>query len=399
MTESTATYGTITKLFHWTTALLIFAILPLGLIANKLPYETSAELAFKAQVFSWHKTLGVLIFFVALARILWALGHSKPGPLHPERKAETFLAETVHWMLYGSLVIAPLTGWIHHAATSGFAPIWWPFGQSLPLVPKDEGIAHLFGSLHWVLTKVMAVSILLHVAGALKHQFVDRDSTLARMWFGQRAVSKVAPHRKTIAAPIAALVVFAAACLGGIAIHNATSHSTGVAAANLGEIQSDWVVQDGGSLAITITQLGSEVTGTFADWTADISFDPDAGPNFGHVTTTVAIGSLTLGSVTDQAMGPDFFDVTAFPTATFDGPITAKDDGGYQVEGQLDLKGVSAPVTLLFDLEELPGNVWAMTGQAEIDRMDYRIGLSQNDEATLGFGVSVAVDLQATLSE
>ncbi|MEY1555161.1 cytochrome b/b6 domain-containing protein [Yoonia sp. R2331] len=392
-----AVYGSLTKVFHWLTTALILAIIPLGLVANKLPFETSAELAFKAQVFSWHKTLGVAVFLVALLRILWAITQAKPGPLHPERKAETFLAETVHWLLYGSLVIAPLTGWIHHAATAGFAPIWWPFGQNLPLVPKDEGIAHVFGSLHWVLTKVMAASILLHIAGALKHQFVDRDATLGRMWFGRRDIAAVPAHRAPAAAPLAAIVIFAAASAGAVAMSG--GDHDGPEAAALAEVQSGWVVQDGGTMAITITQLGSEVTGTFADWTADITFDADAGPDFGDVTAQIAIGSLTLGSVTDQAMGPDYFDATAFPTATFAGPITSDGGATYRVDGELELKGVTAPVTLLFDLQDQGDGSGLIQGSAVIDRMTFDIGAGQNDEGTLGFEVILNLDFVARPAE
>ena len=76
------------------------------------------------------------------------LATTKPNGLHPERKAESWLAETIHWLLYGSLVIVPLTGWIHHAASTGFAPIWWPFGQNLPFVAKSESTSELFAGFH-----------------------------------------------------------------------------------------------------------------------------------------------------------------------------------------------------------------------------------------------------------
>ncbi|MBS8271498.1 cytochrome, partial [Halomonas litopenaei] len=130
--SGTQTYGTVTKTFHWLTALLIITIVPLGVVAYNLPYETNEQLALKALLFSYHKTLGVIVFAVALARIVWAFTQTKPAPLHPERKSETWLAETVHWLLYISLVAVPLTGWIHHAATEGFAPILLPISQDLP---------------------------------------------------------------------------------------------------------------------------------------------------------------------------------------------------------------------------------------------------------------------------
>ena len=391
MADAPSRYGTVTKLFHWTTAALILAIIPLGLVASDWPSDTDAALSFKATLFSWHKTLGVTVFFVALLRILWALGHRKPGPLHPERKGETLLAEVVHWTLYGSLVLAPLTGWIDHAATTGFAPIWWPFGQSLPFVPKDPGVAHLFGGMHWVLTKILAVSVVLHVAGALKHHFVDRDATLRRMWFGRSAVPQTVWHRTPLIAPLLAFGLLGTGAVAGLALGQQAAPAQ---AAALEEVASDWTVQDG-TLAITVIQMGSEVAGEFSDWTAAIAFDPQATGEAGSVEVTVNIASLTLGSVTDQAMGPDYFDAESHSTATFAAPLLAQDDGSYLADGTLDLKGTEAPVALPFTLT-LDGDTATATGVTTLNRMTYGIGESMGDESNLGFDVQVSVDLTAT---
>ena len=136
--NTTRSYGGIAKSFHWLTALLMFTVIPLGLIANDLAHQIqspgfsgSQEVITRATLlFSLHKTIGVTLFFVALFRILWAFTQPKPGLLNADNKPEALAAETVHWLLYGSLVMVPLSGWIHHAATTGFAPIWWPLGQN-----------------------------------------------------------------------------------------------------------------------------------------------------------------------------------------------------------------------------------------------------------------------------
>ena len=149
-----STYGSVAKMFHWLTALLILALIPVGIIASDLGHaiQSSGGAADQAMIsratflFSLHKTLGVAVFFVALARIVWAIGQTKPGLLNGDHTLEAWAAETVHWLLYGSLVAVPLSGWIHHAATTGFAPIWWPLGQSLPFIPKSEAIAQTAGT-------------------------------------------------------------------------------------------------------------------------------------------------------------------------------------------------------------------------------------------------------------
>jgi len=226
--NSTTTYGSVTKSFHWLIAALVITMIPLGIVANGM---ADAD-PLKPTLFSLHKTVGLFIFFVALARILWAITQPKPAHLHPDRKAETFLATLVHWLLYASLVLVPLSGWVHHAATTGFAPVWWPFGQGLPGIPVSDSVAHIAASLHIIFERVLAASILLHVAGALKHHFIDRDDTLARMTFGHTE-----PHPAPIptpsakAAPGVAVGVYAAALAIG----------AGLGRAAMGAILNLWV--------------------------------------------------------------------------------------------------------------------------------------------------------------
>ncbi len=386
-------YGKITKIFHWLTALLILTVVPLGAIANRLPHDTNEQLALKAQLFSFHKTLGVIIFVVAVARILWALTQTKPGNLHPDRKAESFLAGLVHWLLYISLIAVPLTGWIHHAATTGFAPVLLPIGQDLPLVPKNETLSTFFASLHWIWSKIMIGAILLHMAGALKHQLIDKDATLGRMWFGDRSTPEVPMHAPDRIAPLAAIAIYLAATGAGAATGVFSHNDAGPTTSALAEVASDWNVQDG-DIQITVTQLGSPVKGTFADWTAAISFDPEATDVMGSVTTTIAIASLTLGSVTNQAMGPDFFDADGFPMAEFHADIS-RNGPDYVADGTLTIKGITLPVSLPFTLD-IVDNAAMMAGQLILDRREFGIGKSMGDETNLGFAVDVAITLTAT---
>ena len=180
-TNTPTTYGWVERAFHWSIALLIPTAAVLGVVAYEWPYDTGPALATKATLFSAHKTVGIATLLIALARILWALTQPRPLPLHPERRLETFAASTVHWSLYASLVAVPLLGWMHHATAEGFAPIWWPLGQSLPLLPKDPDLSARLAVLHKVSVWVLLGSLALHVAGALKHAVIDKDSTLARM--------------------------------------------------------------------------------------------------------------------------------------------------------------------------------------------------------------------------
>jgi cytochrome b561/polyisoprenoid-binding protein YceI len=394
VSNTARSYGTVTKTFHWLTALLILMIAPLGMIAHDLPYGTDAELAQKAFLFSLHKTLGVTVFFVALARILWALGQVKPGALTAPHSAQAMIASLVHWLLYISIVAVPLTGWVHHAATSGFAPIWWPFGQDLPLVPKSQSLAEVTAVLHGLFSQIMIASIALHVAGAFKHHLIDKDATLRRMWFGKTNAAGLGGAHGSWRAPVAALAIFALTGGIGAAVALVQSYDTAAPAQiALEQVSAGWTVTDG-QISIGITQLGSNVQGSFADWTAAIDFDPAATGIAGEVSTTISIPSLTLGSVTSQAMGADFFDSATYPTARFTGAIIAE-AGSYTADGVLAIKGSEVPVRFPFDLT-VAGDTAEMSGTLTLDRRDFGIGASMADESSLGFAVDVTLSVSAT---
>lgn len=391
LTNSPTAYGTITKTFHWSIALLILALIPLGIIANQLPFDTNEALAQKAFLFSIHKTLGIVVFVLAVFRILWAMTQTKPVPIHPDRRAETYLAHLVHWLLYGSLVLVPLTGWIHHASTEGFAPIWLPIGQNLPFVPESARLAEIAAALHIIFERVLAASILLHVAGALKHAVLDRDGTLARMWFGARQAGHPGATAHAPAAPIVAIGIWCAAIGIGAGLGLFAHHEAEADSATLAEVASRWEVQDG-TLSIEVTQLGSPVSGSFADWTAVIYFSPETGT--GTTEVTIAIGSLTLGTVTGQALGPDYLDGSAHPTAHFVADIAPDaETGAFLATGTLSIKGNEIPVTLPFEMT-IDGDTATMSGQMQVDRRDFEVGLAM-EEGNLGFGVDIRVSLTA----
>lgn len=394
LTNTTRKFGAVTKTFHWLTALLILSALALGIAATQAPYTDGTELARKAWLFSLHKTIGVTAFLVAIMRITWALTQPRPRLLNGNQRLEAIAAETAHWVLYGAMLLVPLTGWMHHAATTGFAPIWWPFGQSLPFVPKSESFASLMGGLHFTFMLVLVATIAAHVGGALKHFFIDKDQTLQRMLPAMRSNALPTTEQPGHVAPfLAALTVWTGAVVIGVW---AFSHPTAnpKQTPQLAKVASQWQVESG-TLDISVRQMGSDIQGGFTDWTAEITFDETAPDGqHGEVRVQVSIPSLELGSVTGQALGPDFLDAGSHGVAVFSADILA-DDQNYVARGALSLKGATIPVTLPFALT-LEGDRAKMSGQVTLDRRDFGIGETMPDETTLGFSVQIHVALTAT---
>ena len=275
--------------------------------------------------------------------------------------------------------------------------ILWPFGQSLPFIPKSARLAEAAWAVHYVLMWVLVLSIAAHVAGALKHHFIDRDDTLRRMLPGHTRAGQPGARHGTVA-PVALAAVFWAAAIGmGAGAGLYREDSSAAEGPQLEAVASEWQVQEG-TLAIDVVQMGSEVSGTFADWTAEIAFEePDGTGRAGEVTVRINTGSLTLGSVSKEATNPDYLASEEYPTATFAADLYRTADG-YEAEGTLELKGETAPVTLPFTLT-LDGDTADMKGQTVLDRRNFGIGQNMDSESQVGFEVAVRVELTATRAQ
>lgn len=397
MTNNTATrFGSVARVFHWTIAILVLSDISLGLLGKFTP-RNGDTVDFLQLLYSTHKTIGVTVLALAVLRVIWAFMQPRPVPIHPHRHVENFVAETAHWLLYGAIFVLPLSGWMIHSAEVGFAPILWPFGQNLPFVPKSENLALLAANVHWIAGIVLAVTVAAHISGALKHVVIDRDGTLARMWRGTDAGDSATGHSKNWASVAVALVIWVVTIGGAVTVFAPTHEgelTLEIQAADITD-NSGWVVQDG-TVSIVIQQIGSQVSGSFGNWQATIAYDPDTGT--GQVNAIIDTTSLTLGSVTTQAKGAEFFDVDNHGQAVFQGEIMQLDQLAHTASGTLTLIGQSVPVTLNFDLEVTDG-LATMSGATVLDRRDFGIGTAYPDESSLGFSVDIAIELTAQLVE
>jgi polyisoprenoid-binding protein YceI len=212
---------------------------------------------------------------------------------------------------------------------------------------------------------------------------------------GVKAPDRPQAVRKGGVPVLVAFVLYAAgAGVAALLVPNGGAEAANAPAAGA---SGNWQVAEG-TLAINVRQMGAEVAGSFAGWTADIRFDEVAvDGKHGSVTVTIDTASLTLGSVTKQALEPEFFDVATHPTAIFVADILPGPTG-YVAEGTLILRGVAQPIALPFALE-ITGDQARMAGTVTLDRRDFGMGASYGDESSVGFAVGVTVDLLATRVE
>jgi len=74
----------------------------------------------------------------------------------------------------------PLVGWAYSSA-AGFPIVWFGVLPLPDFVPVDKALAEAIKPFHGALAWALVAVVVLHVAGALKHQFVDRDGLISRM--------------------------------------------------------------------------------------------------------------------------------------------------------------------------------------------------------------------------
>ncbi|HET6520848.1 MAG TPA: cytochrome b [Geminicoccaceae bacterium] len=168
-------WGAVQQTLHWLIVALAVVQIGAGFYMGGFPPDEIGRLS----AFSLHATLGLTILVLMLARLAWRM--SNPVPLMPERLGppERALVRLTHYGFYVLLIVLPITGYLM-ASARGY-PITF-YGLNVPrLVGPDETLATAFFYGHFVGVALTVLSLALHVAGALRHEFILRDNTLRRM--------------------------------------------------------------------------------------------------------------------------------------------------------------------------------------------------------------------------
>ena len=170
-------YSNVTVAFHWLTVALVLFQLWLGFSFADMERGPA-----RANLFTWHRTIGAVILLVILARLTYRL-MNPPPPYPPQLPRWERVAGTWNHRLFYLLLIAmPIGGII---AVSGHTPgstITLLGGIAIPKIPDiSEQMGELAGGIHVAAVWALLALMVLHVAAALKHQFVDKNRAAGRM--------------------------------------------------------------------------------------------------------------------------------------------------------------------------------------------------------------------------
>jgi cytochrome b561 len=170
-----SSYGWGTIIIHWSMALIIIGMYPLGLYIDTLDYYDTAY----RTVPHWHKSIGIILLALLLFRLVWKLITVSPPPLPHSRILEV-LTKLVHLALYVLMFIALISGYMISTADGRAIDLFnWFSIPALPaVIENQEDVA---GAIHYWSTTILISLAALHTLAAFKHHFINKDQTLTRM--------------------------------------------------------------------------------------------------------------------------------------------------------------------------------------------------------------------------
>lgn len=178
-----------TLVLHWAVGLAVLGMLAYGFWLQTLPSGAG-----KTPYVQIHKSFGMLVFAIALVRVLWRWREGFPPPAGPHPLWERRAAIGLHVFMIAATVLMPISGILRSLAYARPVAV---FG--LPIIPKlfetkHEVLYAISANLHDGLAFVLAAAVALHVAAAVRHEFRDGDATLGRI-LGGRGPDRVPEKR------------------------------------------------------------------------------------------------------------------------------------------------------------------------------------------------------------
>ena len=389
-------YSSVAMALHWAMAGLILFMIWLG--RNMENHEARFQL---------HKSIGITLLVLTLIRILWRL-YNKPPPLPSDTKPiEAKLSHLVQMGFYALMLLIPLGGWLmvsvseFRVPTVLFETVSWP---RLPL-PRNEAFYETLAFLHANgATYGFLGLLLLHIAGALKHQIKDETGVLMRIL----PFSKLPKPKTRGLLPALAIPLFFFTAVAAAPLMQGAQTSLGTTAKNSASetaspellITPNWELTDEARMiSFAFIHDGAEYEGRFENWEAQIAFFPDD-LTASKVKVSVDLRSADTGKVlyNDSLKAGEWFSVKANPTAhvilsNFEAGPSAN---SYQAQASITLKGITATVPFVFDLKPLDGGLMNMTGSTVLSRKSLSLGQDSDPDAEwVSETVTVKAELQA----
>ena len=169
--NTSETFGSVSRFFHWVLAGLVIVMLAIGFFLDNIGSPL---------VYQLHKLTGLFIFCLAVLSILWQRFNVHPA--YPETMPHwhRYLAQSGQYLILLCVLIMPLTGWFFSTA-GGKAPMLGNLTIAMPFVDLHSEWSKTAKMLHKTVDYVLIGLICIHILAAFAHQFYLKDNLMKRM--------------------------------------------------------------------------------------------------------------------------------------------------------------------------------------------------------------------------
>jgi cytochrome b561 len=169
--NDTASYGRISRILHWSIAIIFISLIPIGIFMSGLPEGA----ALRDPLYILHKSLGMMLLLLVVGRIIWHITNKPPALAATLARSNRMAAKSAHIMLYALMIGFPITGYFMSSFAGKIVP-FFHFDLPVWLAPSKDN-AMPFGLLHkFALPILFYLTFFAHVSGVLWHHFRDRDT-------------------------------------------------------------------------------------------------------------------------------------------------------------------------------------------------------------------------------
>ena len=176
---TTDSYSLLAIVLHWLLGLSLVGLFVMGTFMADLPISP-----LRLKLFNWHKWAGICVLTLSALRLLWRLTHRPPAlPAGIQAHMPAWQRAAHHatqYAMYALFFIVPLVGWAYSSA-AGFPVVVFGLIPLPDFVAADKELAELIEPWHEISAYALAALVLLHIAAALKHQWIDKHPLLQRM--------------------------------------------------------------------------------------------------------------------------------------------------------------------------------------------------------------------------
>ncbi|MDP3559821.1 MAG: cytochrome b [Legionellaceae bacterium] len=168
-------YSSLSKFFHWTIALIVIPMVLGSFFLGDLPSGV------RGTAIALHKSFGLTVLLLMLLRIIWIFFAGRPVLPDSVPRWQRILAHAVQYALYLTVLAMPLVGWMMSQAAGHTPRFFGLFALPFPGISENKALSDLLFDIHQKIAFVIIGLLCLHIAGAIKHYFIDKDVVVKRM--------------------------------------------------------------------------------------------------------------------------------------------------------------------------------------------------------------------------